>query len=75
MKNFKTIAALTIVVASVLTSVLIIDVLISTSTGIALLVIGLSLIALTQGLIPRKLTPIFIVLVVGVLTQLFLLTF
>lgn len=75
MTNFKTIAALTIVVASVLTSVLIIDVLISSSTGIALLVIGLSLIALTKGLIPRKLTPIFIVLVVGVLTQLFLLTF
>ena len=73
MKNFKTIAALTFVVASVLASIIIIDVLISTSVGIALLVIGLSIIALTNGLIPRKIMPIFIVLVTGVLTQLFLL--
>lgn len=73
MKDFKTIAALTFVVASVLTSIIIIDMLISTSVGVALLVIGLSIIALTNGLIPRKIMPIFVVLVTGVLTQLFLL--
>lgn len=72
MKNFKTIAALTIVVASVLIAVLVIDILISTSTGAALIFIGLGVFAAFKNLIPRKILPIFIVVLVGVLTQLIL---
>ncbi len=72
MRDPKTIAALTLVVGAALIAVLVIDILISTSTGAALILIGLGVFAAFKNLIPRKLTPIFVVVLVGVLTQLIL---
>lgn len=72
MKNLKTIAALTLVVGVAMTAVIIFDALISTSTGFALIIIGLSVFAVSRNLIPRKLLPIWVVLLVGILTELIL---
>ncbi len=72
MKNLKTIAALTMVVGVVLIAIIVIDSLISTSTGFALIIIGLGVFAVSKNLIPRKLLPLWIVLLVGILTELIL---
>ncbi len=72
MKDLKTIAALTMVVGVVLIAIIVIDSLISTSTGFALIIIGLGVFAASKNLIPRKLLPLWIVLLVGILTELIL---
>ena len=72
MRDNKTIAVLTLGVGAAIVSVMAIATIIATSYGAAMLVLGLGIYAVSKDLIARPFRPLFILVLTGLLTHIYL---
>lgn len=74
MRDNKTIAVLTLGVGAAIVAVIAIATIIATSYGAAMIIAGLGIYAATNGLIAKPLRPLFMVVLTGVLTHIYLIS-
>ncbi len=74
MRDNKTLAVLTLGVGAAIVAVIAIATIIAASYGAAMLVVGLAVYAVSKDLIARPFRPLFILVLTGLLTHIYLIS-